>query len=146
MSSFFCCSLKGLPQWIIPRFSMLPFTTSINLNNLCPIYQLSLLYTCSNHLNLISPFNLSCPCDKLISTDIHSGHFQLTFKHLQLCHLQLNLPSFCECHLLQTIHRKSSYCHTTCNSTRFGKSLRIWNDFRQDTFPETTPPIWHKLY
>lgn len=90
-----------------------------------PLHQLSLLYTCSNHLNLISLFNLSCPCHKLISTDIHSGHFQLTFKHLQLCHLQLNLPSFCECHLPQTIQ----YIVKVLTATQPAKALdleRVW--------------------
>lgn len=44
-----------------------------------------------------SPLNPSCPSDILISTSGHPGHSR-KYEHLQFCHLQLHILSFCKWH------------------------------------------------
>lgn len=62
--------------------SHLPFASIFNI--LYPVYPLSLLCSCPNHLSLSSNLvffkllHLSCPSDTLISNPAHSGHSSKT--------------------------------------------------------------------
>ena len=102
------CSLQVLPQQIIflhltPSLSLTPtnfmssFTTSINLlfglplgllpdsSNLIthlPIYSLSRLCTCPNHLSLAKKCNMCCVSDILIPGPTHPRHSKRESQHL----------------------------------------------------------------
>jgi len=81
--------LFGLPQGLLPGGS--------NLSILLPIYSLSIVCTCPNHLSLasltVSTKHLTCTVPLMI----HSDNSQREPLHFYLCYLQLFLLSFPQC-------------------------------------------------
>lgn len=109
MSPTGCMNLLcGLAVFLLPDSSILKI--------LCLVYSRFLLCTCPDHLSHCS-LNVSPNLSNWVVPDIVisnlsnlacPGHSQWKLLQLQLCHLQLSLPSFHQCHHLQTIHYSRS--------------------------------------